>query len=204
MALTDLYIDAEDLKTRLNIEDDEDMVRLAGAVQAATNGINTFCGRQFNDAETVSTRVFEVTSDCLAYVDDFSTVTGLIIKTDDGGTGTFSRTWTAADYELAPLNGVVGGEPGWPYWKIRHVGWGQGFPPFRRACLQVTARWGWAAVPAAVTEACRIAAEEIFKLRDTPFGIGGYGDFGVIKVRDNPFIARMLKKYQRTGALLVA
>lgn len=204
MALGDLYIDAEDLKNRLDIDDDEDMVRLVGAVDAATHGVNTFCGRQFNDAGSVTARVFKATSDCLAYVDDFSTTTGLVIKTDDDDDGIYERTWTTSDYELEPLNGVVDGVPGWPYWRIRHVGTGRGFPQLRRAGLQVSARWGWAAVPANVTEATRIAAEEIFKLRDTPFGVGGYGDFGVIKVRDNPFTSRMLKKYQRAGALLVA
>ena len=204
MALGDLYIDAEDLKDRLEIEDNDDMVRLTGAVEAASRGIEKFCGRQFNDAGSVSARVFEVTSCHLAYVDDFHTITGLVIQTDDDDNGVYERTWTTSDYELAPLNGIVGGEIGWPFWKIRHVGWNRGFPQLRRAGLQVTARWGWSAVPAAVTEACRIAAEEIFKLRDTPFGIGGYGDFGVIKVRDNPFISRLLTPYRRTGALLVA
>jgi hypothetical protein len=202
MALGDLYIDVGDLKDRLDIDDDEDAVRLAGAVDAASRGIEKFCGRQFNDAGSATARVFQVTSDCLAYVDDFSTTTGLVIQTDDDDNGTFERTWTTADYELAPLNGVVGGETGWPYWKIRHVGWNRGFPQLRRAGLQVTARWGWTAVPAAVTEACRIAAEEIFKLRDTPFGIGGYGDFGIVRVRDNPFTSRMLMPYRRNAVLV--
>jgi hypothetical protein len=202
MALGDVYVDAADLKDRLGIDDDDDAVRMDGAVQAASRGIEKFCGRQFNDAGVVSTRVFQVVNNCLAHVDDFSTVTGLVIKTDDDDDGTFERTWTTSDYELAPLNGVVDGEVGWPFWKIRHVGWSRGFPQLKRAGLQVTARWGWAAVPAAVSEACRIAAEEIFKLRDTPFGIGGYGDFGVIRVRDNPFTSRMLNPYRRNAVLV--
>lgn len=202
MALGDVYIDATDLKDRLGIEDNDDAVRMDGAILAASRGIEKYCGRQFNDAGVVSARVFPVVSDCLAYVDDFSTTTGLIVKTDDDDNGTFERVWTTLDYELAPLNGVVGGEAGWPYWKIRHVGWSRGFPQYRRSGLQVTAQWGWAAVPAAVTEACRIAAEEIFKLRDTPFGIGGYGDFGVIRVRDNPFTSRMLNPYRRQAVLV--
>jgi hypothetical protein len=202
MALGDLYIDALDLKDRLGIDDEADEVRLTGAVLAASRGIEKFCGRQFNDAETATARVFESTSDSLALVDDFSTTTGLVIKTDDDDDGTFERTWSAVDYELLPYNGVVGGEPGWPFWRIRHVGWNRGFPQRRRAGLQVTARWGWTSVPAAVTEACRIAAEEIFKLRDTPFGIGGYGDFGVIRVRDNPFTSRLLNPYRRSAVLV--
>jgi hypothetical protein len=202
MALGDVYVDAADLKDRLGITDDADAVRMDGAVLAASRGIEKFCGRQFNDAGVVSTRVFNASTRYMAYVDDFSTITGLIVKTDDDDDGVFERTWTASDYELRPLNGVVDGEAGWPFWKIHHVGPNWCFPQFRRAGLQVTARWGWASVPGAVSEACRIAAEEIFKLRDTPFGIGGYGDFGVIRVRDNPFTSRMLNPYRRNAVLV--
>jgi hypothetical protein len=53
-----------------------------------------------------------------------------------------------------------------------------------------------------VHEACLIAATEIFKLKDTPFGIGGYTDFGIMRVRDNPFVARMLAPYQRVPFLV--
>jgi hypothetical protein len=200
MALGDVYIDEADLKERLKIDDDADAVRLNGAVLAASRGIDKFCFRQFNDAGALSARVYRPSSHCKVRIDDFSTLTGLIVKTDDDNDGVFETTWSTSDYECEPLNGVVDGEPGWPFWKINAVG-NRIFPCYRRATLQVTARWGWTAVPTPVSEACRIVAEEMFKLRDTPFGIGGYGDFGVIRVRDNPFAARMLKDYKRDALL---
>lgn len=201
MALGDLYIDEADLKVRLGINDDEDAVRLHGAVQAASRGIEKFCGRQFNDAGSVSARVYKPESCSLLLVDDFSTTSGLVVKSDEDNDGVYETTWTASDYEVRPLNGVVDGEPGWPYWMIKAV-WRRGFPMFSRATMQITARWGWASYPAPVPEACRIAAEEIFKLRDTPFGIGGYGDFGIVRVRDNPFTSRMLMPYRRTAVMV--
>lgn len=201
MALGDLYVDVENLKTRLGITDFEDSERLDGAVQAASRGIEKFCGRQFNDSEAVSARVYKPQSCDLLLVDDFSTISGLVVKSDEDNDGVFETTWNASDYEVQPLNGIVDGEPGWPYWVVKAV-WRRPFPMFRRATMQITARWGWTTPPAPVPEACRIAAEEIFKLRDTPFGIGGYGDFGVIKVRDNPFTSRMLMKYQRNAVLV--
>jgi hypothetical protein len=120
---------------------------------------------------------------------------GLLVAVDSDGDGVFETTWTAADYELRPLNGIVGGQPGWPYNQIRAVG-SKCFPRCsRRAVLQVTARWGWAAVPAPVHEACLIVASETVKLRDAPFGVAGYGDYGAIRVRNNPMAMGMLAPY---------
>ena len=41
----------------------------------------------------------------------------------------------------------------------------------RRGRLQVTAKWGWAAVPSVVTEACRILSTDLWKRKHAPFGI---------------------------------
>jgi hypothetical protein len=202
MALGDVYVEVDDLKNRLDINDVDDETRLDGAVWAASRGIEKFCRRQFNDAGSATARVYRATSECLVKVDDFHTTTGLVVKVDTDGDGVYETTLTTTDYECEPYNGIVDGEPGWPYWTIRAVRY-QHFPLLGRAGVQVTARWGWAAVPTPVTEACRVAAEELFKLRDTPFGIGGYGDFGIVRARDNPFVARMCSPYQR-ASLMVA
>jgi hypothetical protein len=202
MALGDVYVPVNDLKDRLDINDEDDENRLNGAVTAASRGIEKFCRRQFNDAGVASARVYKATSECLTKVDDFHTTAGLVVKVDNDGDGIYETTLPASDYECEPLNGVVDGEPGWPYWTLHAVRY-QRFPMLGRAGVQVTAQWGWAAVPTPVVEACRVAAEELFKLRDTPFGIGGYGDFGIVRARDNPFVARMCAPYQR-DMLMVA
>lgn len=200
MALGDKYAELGALKLRLEMEQSVDDARLNAALAAASRGIEKFCGRQFNTAGSATARRFRPTSTALCLVDDFHAVTS--IATDDGDTGTFGTTWSASDYELEPLNGVVDGEPGWPWWRIRAVGSSRRFYCYRRATVQVTATWGWATVPAAVTEACLIAATELVRLKDTPFGVGGYGDFGIVRVRDNPFTARMLNPYRRDPVLV--
>lgn len=204
MALGDPYAALADLKARLDIDvaDETHDDELTDKLDGATLEVNHFCNRQFNDAGTASARVYRV-GDCGSVdVDDFSTDTGLVVKTDDGGTGTFSTTWDASDYELEPLNGIVDGETGWPYWTIRAVG-GRRFPTYtRRASLQVTAQWGWGAVPAAVKDAALILAAESFKLREAPFGVAGFGDFGVVRVRDLPTVARKLAPYDRTPIMV--
>lgn len=200
MALGAKYASLAQLKLRIEMTRGDDDDRLNAALDSASRGIEKFCGRQFNTAGSASARKFRPMTADVCYVDDFSAITSL--KTDDSDSGTFGTTWSAADYELEPLNGVVDGEAGWPYWRIRAVGYSRRFYCYRRATVEVTATWGWATVPAAVTEACLIAATELVKLKDTPFGVGGYGDFGIVRVRDNPFTARILNPYRRDPVLV--
>jgi hypothetical protein len=198
MALGDPYATVPQMKERLTLEDDDTVedTQLLRALKSASRGINHFCGRQFNDKGSASARVYRPGREDLLKLDDFHSLDGLVIKTDDGDSGTYGTTWTEADYELEPLNGVVNGEEGWPWWRIRAVG-SRRLRCGRRASVQVTARWGWESVPDDVNESCLVSAVEIFKLKDTPFGVGGYSEFGIVKVRDNPFVARMLTPYQR-------
>jgi hypothetical protein len=201
VALGDSYASLSELKTRLGITDSSDDTALTAALATASRGAEKYCGRQFNLAALASARVYRPDSSRLVMVDDFATALGLVVATDEGDDGVFQTTWAAADYQLEPLNGVVDGEPGWPYWRIRVVG-SRWFPCGRRATVQVTAQWGWAAVPAAVKEASLIMAEETFKLKDAPFGVAGFGEFGAVRVRDNPKAAGLLAPYRRNPVLV--
>lgn len=193
--LGDAYATMATLKKRFgNIADSNDDTALTSALDSASRGIEDFCGRQFNTDNTSAVRVFHPLGWDVAFVDDFHTTTDLAIKTDHDGDGTFEVTWSASDYELEPLNARRHGEP-WPYWILRAVG-DRYFPCARRAPLEVTAQWGWASVPSPVVEACLIVAEETFKLKDAPFGVAGYGDMGVVRVRNNPMAAKMLLPYR--------
>jgi hypothetical protein len=175
MALGDPYATLAEIKSRLGLTDTNDDLKLTNILAAASRGIEKFTGRQFNDAGSATARLYEPADLLCCLVDDFSTTTGLVIATDENDDGVFEVTWTTADYELSPLNGVVDGETGWPYWRIRGLGtkWFpvQRYPVYRyrSASVQVTARWGWTAVPAPVKEACLLATEEAFKLKDAPF-----------------------------------
>lgn len=204
MALGDLYATLAEMRSRVGVTDaaftGED-AKLTSALTAASRGIEKSCNRQFNLASSATARVFYPDSHCWATVDDISSTTGLVIKTDTAGDGTFGTTWTSTEYELQPLNGVVDGETGWPYWHIKAVG--LTFPcRWSRASLQVTAAWGWAAVPAPVKEGCLILAEEIYKLKDSPFGVGGYGQFGIVRARENPMVWQRVGPYARDVVLV--
>lgn len=201
MALGDPYATLTELKSRLGIGDQLDDDGLTAALSVASRGVEFCTNRQFNDAGTASSRIFHPDSPRRAEVDDFSTTTGLIIETDEGSAGTFGSVWTSGFYELLPLNGVVSGVPGWPFSVLRTVN--RSFPLYpQRASLRVTARWGWAAVPAPVKEATLILAEDIFKLKDSPFGAGGYGEYGRIKARENPNVWMRIAPYVRDAVLV--
>lgn len=65
--------------------------------------------------------------------------------------------------------------------------------------VQITARWGWPEVPAAVTQATFIKAARLFQRKDSPQGVAGFGEFGPIRVstREDPDICQLLMDYQR-------
>jgi hypothetical protein len=201
VALGDSYATLAELKSRLRITDTGDDTQLTAALATASRGIEHCTGRQFNDAGSATARVYPPDMGCWARVDDFHTVVGLVVKTDEDDDGTYETTWDAADYQLEPLNGIVDGQTGWPYNEILAIE-SRHFRPGRRATLQVTARWGWSAVPAPVKEATLILAEDIFKLRDTPFGVGGYAEYGRIRARQNPEVWNRIAPYRRDAVLV--
>lgn len=199
MALGDSYATLDDLKDQFKIGDQEDDAALADALATASREIDRHCERQFNLTTDATARLYRPKWGHLATVDDFHTTAGLVIETDAGGTGTFSTTWTAVDYELNPLNGIVGSEAGWPFSRIRAMG-GHRFPVGGRAGLRVTAQWGWAEIPTPVKRACLIIASETFKVKDAPFGALGMGDYGMVRVKNSPIAMRMLAPYRVRAA----
>lgn len=199
MALGDPYATRDEIKTYLGIPltDTQDDTLIDDALASVTAEIEDICERQFNKQTTATARIFTPIGPNLCYVDDFHTTTDLVIKTDASGDGTFETTWTTANYELHPVNGVVNGQPGWPYRKIKtRRSAGLTFPS-GLSSVQVTAQWGWAAVPKPVKEACKIATAETFALKDARFGVAGFGAMGDLRVRDNPMVMKKLKRYMR-------
>src|SRR5580765_5032720 len=142
MAIGDPYCTLLELREYCQIGDTADDWELARVCNAVSKGIESYCGRQFNDAGTpVTARVFYPDSLFHVVVPDFSTATGLIVKTGD----TFGTTLT--NYTLEPLNGIQHGRPGFPWRKIRLNGSSFTISSVGAPTVQVTARWGWAAVP---------------------------------------------------------
>ena len=192
--MADIITRAE-FKTRQGITDTDNDDVIDEVITEATKLIVTTCGRVFDDAGSASARVFHPLSGCLAYVHDFSTTTGLIIKTDTGNDGTYATTWDAADFSLEPLNNIgPSGQSGWPYRIIRAVR-GRTFPCLARPALQVTARWGWTAVPDDVKGAAYLVANRLYAERNTPFGSVQSAEFGALPIREQRDVMKLLQDY---------
>jgi len=205
MALGDLYITNAELRSYMKLDkpgDGNDGV-INDVVAAVTQEINRHCGRQFQLASTATARVFSPLNQHALIMDDVSSATGFILKTDEDNDGVFETTWDAADYELSPLNQVQYGQEGWPYFVVKAVGQ-KYFRYSRRVNVQITAKWGWSAVPAPVKQAAKIMAADAFQLKDARLGLAGSDTFGqVIRVKDSGIACAKLKSYRR-GRLLVA
>lgn len=188
------YATEGQLKSYVTIDDGIDDTLLRDAIATASRDIDNYCGRSFGKAETATARSYRPAGPGLVKVNDFWTTEDLVVSVD-------GATWTTGAYQLEPLNGVVDGEEGWPYSELHAIG-GSRFPRSvdDRASVQVTAKWGWADVPAPVHQACLIIAAEAFKLKDAPFGVAGFGDYGVVRIRNNPIAASKLAPYRTAAA----
>ncbi len=197
----DSYATVNELKTYVGIADNLDDDQAEQALATVSRAIEQWCSRQFNDAGSVSARVYF--GQCSGYVDvdDFSTTTGLAVATDAGEDGTYDTTWLTTDFYAEPINGVVMGVPGHPYTRVRSTR--RWFPVGTVSpTVQVTARWGWPAVPAGVKQATLILGAEVMKLREAPFGVAGFGDFGPVRIRENPVAMRYLAPYRKHGVMV--
>lgn len=176
---------------------------LANAINTASRQIDAQCARRFYADANATARVYWSKDPRVVMIDDAWSITS--VKTSSADDGTYDKTWTVTtDYQAEPLNGVADGMSGLPTWRLRFntpiLPTGTQTPT-----IQVTAKWGWAAVPDAIRQACLIIAGEIFKLREAPFGIAGIGEMGVIRVgRMSPHAVALLRPYRTGDAILGA
>jgi len=203
MAIGDPYIGLPELKVYLQFEPSfaERDADILAAAMAATEAIDNCCDRQFNRSDVASERLYEPTMGGRLLVDDFWTTDGLSLVSELGG------TWTAADLDLRPHNGIVNSRSGWPFYEIRtmlHSFPLHGSAVSVRSAVRVTAKWGWAEVPGPIRQATKILAGQLFKLSDAPLGVAGFNQFGAaIRVRDMPPQVRMLiSPYERNKVLV--
>jgi hypothetical protein len=203
MTITNGLCSLSDVKTAMSIYDSTDDGRIELAINTASRMIEAACNRRFYQDASVSARTYVATNYGLTLVDDISTTTGLILETDNGALGTFDETWTTADYQLEPLNGVIDGQS-WPYTQIRAIR-SLTFPfDYGQALVRVTARWGWASVPDPIKQAGIIQSIAIFKAAEAPFGALGLADTGILRIRTglHPTAQALIEPYRREPVLV--
>jgi hypothetical protein len=144
VAIGDPYVGVVDLEDKFGKPDDGTYADIA---EAASRAIELFTGRQFNRAATASPRRFRAVDRRRLATDDFWTVQDLAVEVS-------GVAWDVDQVDPRPWDGIVSGQPGWPFfdlfavdrsWPARTLG--------RRALVTVTARWGWEAVPEGIRQA---------------------------------------------------
>lgn len=173
-----------------------DDVILQSCLDAAEQMINEFCARSFTVAsETATTRLYTPGNwGCpTVRIHDAVAVTAVL---EDGS------ALAAADYQVEPWQVAWSGEAQ-PIEQLRRTNsvW---YWEHDRPTISVTARWGWAATPPAVTQATLIIAKDVFQQRNTTAGVAGFGEFGAIRVRMNPIAMALLQPLRRAEAWGIA
>lgn len=211
-AAANVYATLAELKDALKVsQTDTDLDGVfTAAILAVSREIDNWCGRHFY--KITEPRTFTPTNYwCLKLGEYNDLVSVTTLKTDASGDGTFETTWQTTDYQLLTATGSpnpnAGPEPK-PYGQIRAVG-AQTFPLtysyslMRADRVEITGTWGWPQVPTDVREACKLLAVESGKLlREAPFGVAGFGEFGVVRVRDNRKAIQYLNPYRRGMAAI--
>ena len=179
---------------------------LERAVTSASRWIDRHCGRRFYADGSATARLLYPESRTLVRTPDISTTTGLVVKYDSGDDGTYETTVSSSDYQLEPLDGVREGTTGWPYDAIRLIE-SVMFPVYsKRPSVQVTANWGWAAVPADVAEACLILSHHFHALRNAPHGVATFAaeTFAMRASAVPPQVPELLRDFRKAEKIAQA
>lgn len=192
------YGDLDELKAKLGIEADDDSRDglLSKALGAASRSIDRACGRRFwLDAQPVQRtynprgRAVRQEDGELLLIDDIGSLTGLTVEAGRGGAFT-----PVTGYETSPDNALMDGKP---VQGLLRLG---GLWDLSTARVRVTARFGWPAIPDDITEACLIQAARLFKRKDSPEGVMGSAEWGVVRLsRRDPDVWNLIEPYRLDG-----
>lgn len=188
---------------RIPSGDTADDVQIGLAITAASRAVDKFTGRQFGLTGSAVARVYTYAGECVdgrraLPVDDVQTTTGLAVALDLDENGVFEQSLVnATDYDLWPYNAAADGKP-WTHVVLRPTAAAY-FPSVARG-VQVTANFGWSAVPDAVKQATLIQANRLLKRREAAFGVTGSPEMGGelrLLERLDPDVAVGLRPYRR-------
>lgn len=193
MAITNGYATLNELKAFVSIAqaDTDHDADLERNVEAASRMIDEYTGRIFYDTGSATAKTFRAHSPYRLDVPDFSTTSGLTVKTDTTNDGSYDTTWTITTDFIVETESET--RSGSPYVRVLTTDTYL-FPTIgRRRRVEVTARWGWTAVPVEVEQTCLIVAAELWRRKDAPFGVAGFGPDGAVRVSGTeiPMLARL-------------
>lgn len=188
------YGDIATLKNRLGIEatDDSRDGSLTSALGAASRGIDRACGRRFwLDEEPIQrtfnprARVAHQDDGALLLVNDIGSTDGMVVE---------SGATAVTGYETSPDNALLDGQPITGLLLV-NGSWGSATNRIR-----ITARFGWPAVPDDIGEAALIQAARLYRRKDSPEGVTGSAEWGVVRLsRRDPDVWNLIEPYVLPG-----
>jgi hypothetical protein len=172
--------------------------RLIAALDAADAAVDDWCGRVIAVAPAeASARSFRPAGNTRSFLPIYDCVSITSVVEN-------SVTLTAnTSYVAEPLNGIDPTGQTVPYDGLSKVSgyWHWNGPV---ATVTISARWGWASIPPQVAEATKMLAKDIASARSLRGDVAGFGEFGMVRIRQSPQIQGLLGRFRRTEAWGIA
>jgi len=192
MAITNGYCTLAQVKAALRLTDDADDSLLESAIESASRRIDGYCKRWFYKTQQTPISIYPATVYECGTLDDIAN-TSVTVKIDSAGDGTFATTWTQGQqYQIEPLIATITGRP---YRRIVCIN-GYSFPIVNdKPLVQITAQWGWQAVPADITQACVLLSMRQFARLNAALGVVGFADMAMQVRAVDPDVRDLLNPY---------
>ena len=201
MAVTNGYCSLADVKAALRITDTLDDVLIENSINAASRMIDQYCNRYFYQGSAGEVRTFKAIDAYTCWIDDCVSITTL--KTASTNPVLYDTTWAATDFQTLPSNALANGgyQPITGLISVKNYF----FPTWADVNLvQVTGTFGWSSVPDPIKFATIIQASRLYKRLESPLGVAGVSDIGIIRVGSSVDgdVAQLCNPFRllRTGA----
>jgi hypothetical protein len=168
----EIYAELAALKDWLgNSDDNRDDYALSTALVAASRAIDNWTHRRFSIDDTASDFYTQPLGQTI-FTPDMADISDLAIAVDRDGSKTFAIDVDATDDvflvkpSTAPYRSIV----------VQNV------TLYPSDLVRVTALFGFPSVPVEIEQATLILAARYYKRAQSPEGVAGFGDFGVVRV----------------------
>jgi hypothetical protein len=200
VAIANGYASLSQIKAALRIGagDATDDALLEMAVESASRLIDAYCGRNFLLGGT-ATRYYNTDDPYVVQIDDARSISAVRTSSSENGVFdiSFNMTPHTGDIQAEPINDYVGGLV-WPFTRLRAIG-DYVFPVDKENTVEVTAVFGFPNIPVTVTQATILQSSRIFARLQSPLGVAGFGDMGIMRVGRSldPDVSQLIEGYRR-------
>jgi hypothetical protein len=201
VAVTNGYCSLADVKAALRIQDTVDDALIENSINSASRLIDQYCNRYFYSGTAGEVRYYKANDGFTCWIDDAQAITEVVTASVDPTI--YDTTWDVTDYQMLPINRVANGG----YYPITGISATDNylFPVWADiALVKVTGTYGWPSVPEPIKFAAIIQASRLFKRLESPLGVAGVSDIGIMRVGANidGDVAQLINPFRllRTGA----